>query len=199
MTSSEKQPTQDGFTLIEVMMALAIMVVGAVGILAMQRAATRANSEAREFTTATQITRNWVEIARRDALNWNQTGIGGVAGTQYLRNVPIAAGAPGAWFTPAAAVTETTSYGYNGLPAVGAPHYCVNMRLRWTLQPEAIRTEVRTWWHRRTASMDNAYGDRQLYANCGVGSEGAITGEIYTTYRIRAVQAATVVRWTQVP
>ncbi|MCS6797986.1 MAG: prepilin-type N-terminal cleavage/methylation domain-containing protein [Myxococcota bacterium] len=196
MTSRPRaQTAAAGYTIIEVMMAIAILVVGAVGILALQRAATRANAEAREQTTATQITRRWLEILRRDGLRWTQRGSAGLLGTQYLNAVPTSPTAVGPWFTPLGA--DPTAFGYDGLPAGGGrpAHFCVNVRLSWTLPQEAIRADVRTWWHRRASSLDAAYGDRRLYAGCGPGAEAAVTNEIFGTYRLRATQAATVIRW----
>ena len=60
-----------GFTLLELMLALGIMSIGAVSLFKFQGFAARQNLASREYTVATQIAENWVERLKVDALNWN--------------------------------------------------------------------------------------------------------------------------------
>jgi len=202
-----RRQSRAGYTLIEVMIAVGIMTVGAVGIMALQQATTRGNVFARQTTTATQITRTWLERIRRDALMWNQRGLSGALTTDYLRNVPVAATADGAWFTPVPADTtlNTDSYAFDGqgneldpstAPA-GSMRYCVNVRLDWAIDQEAIRADVRTWWYRQTTSTNAADSDARILADCAVGAEDTVTTEIdrTPTSRLHAVYASTLVRW----
>ena len=65
---------QQGFTLIEVMIAIGIMTVGSLGILSMHHAVSRANREAREMNTAIAITERWIERVERDGEHWHPFG-----------------------------------------------------------------------------------------------------------------------------
>ena len=70
---------RQGFTLVEVMVALGVMTIGAMSLIAMQQQATRANVRARDVTTATQIAQNVLERLKLESLAWNT--LTGNAGT----------------------------------------------------------------------------------------------------------------------
>jgi prepilin-type N-terminal cleavage/methylation domain-containing protein len=61
------KPSQSGFTLVEVMIAIGIMTVGSLGILSMHQAVSGANRSAQEMNTALAITERWVERVERDS------------------------------------------------------------------------------------------------------------------------------------
>src|SRR5262245_14163143 len=86
-----RRSQRQGFTLVEVMVSLGVMTIGAMAILGMQQQIIRANIHARQVTTATQIAQNVIERLKLDGLSWTAPGI--PAGP-YLRNVtPGAIGA----------------------------------------------------------------------------------------------------------
>lgn len=198
-----KSLREDGYTLIEVMMAVAVMTIGAVGLLAMQQASTRGNMEARQMTTATQIANLWLERVKRDSLNWNVGGATATAAdltrTRYLSAVPAPAVAPG-WGSPTnVPAGESYAFDYWGRDTTAtagnnAQVFCVNTRYQWVFPGQAIRADVRVWWHRRGVGDTNS-ADGRLYRAplCGVGSEAAITGD----NRLRFVYSSTIVRWVQ--
>ena len=182
-----------GYTMVEVMMAMALLTAGAAGIFALQQAAINGNAEARQMSIATTITRSWLERLKRDALNWN---IGGTVAaalplvrTRYLLNVPAVGTAP-TWMTPAVFSDSRSSYdNYGREIALGADvRYCAQYRLEWVNAGQAMRADVRVWWHRRGAHVA---ATANLYPNCGVGSETIIGNDI----RVRTVSASTVIRW----
>ena len=184
---------ESGYTMVEVMMAMALLTAGAAGIFALQQAATSGNLEARQMTVATSVARTWLERLKRDALSWNTGGDGAsalpLARTRYLRSVPAAGTAP-AWMTPAAFADSRASFDHYGREVALGPdvRYCVQYRLEWVNVGQAMRADVRVWWHRRGRAGAAA---ADLYANCGVGAEAAIGDDL----RIRSVSASTVVRW----
>jgi prepilin-type N-terminal cleavage/methylation domain-containing protein len=192
-----------GYTFIEVLMAMGVMTIGAMGVMALQKATAKGNIDAREMTTAATVARTWVERLRRDALLWNAGGPGAAEAdltrTLYLRNVP-GAGTAGAWFTPVPPINSGESYAFdyfgedtlNGTPNTGAAMFCVNARLQWMFPGQAIRADVRVWWHRMAGGTNAQMSDRRLYANCGVGQESAVT----TNQRLRSVAVSTVLRWS---
>ena len=61
-----------GYTVMEVMMSLAILGVGASGVMAMQKATLLANTSAKNLATANFIAESWMERLRVDALQWNE-------------------------------------------------------------------------------------------------------------------------------
>jgi prepilin-type N-terminal cleavage/methylation domain-containing protein len=173
---------QRGYTLVEVMVAIAVMAIGVTGILSMQNAAVLANRRAQEMTMATSLARRWQEILRTDALSWNRPSQRSTASdlgtdTRHLCALVGCGGGAGRvdqWFVPQANLpTESPAYDHWGREvAVGAAEakYCVNIRLSWLRQPSlnpidqgVIRAEVRVWWYAEGATRDPSY------ANCGTG------------------------------
>ena len=202
MMSRPTQRRRAGFTLIEVMVAVSIMTVGAMGIMALQQAATRGNIEAREMTMATQLTRQWIERVRTDAVRWNGTSLPtSLATTSYLKQLPNAGGTTN-WFTPTPLATSGESYafdyfGRDATTAAQQKHYCTNLRMTWLVMGATARIEARTFWHRRSNGTSATLGDARLFPNCGAGGgEAAVTTELAApASRLRAVNVATVVRW----
>ena len=199
-----------GFTLIEVMMALAIMTVGAVGLLSLQTATVRGNADARQLTVATQVNQLWVERLRRDALRWTAPSVSALraaSGPRYLRNVPAPGGGWSGWFAPVDPVRapgDPQSYGfdYRGFDTFDPAQmfYCTHVNLRWVDPGRTLRADVRTFWHKRGQANDAAYADGRLFAGCAVGAEGAVTAELASPApRIHAVQTSVVLRWTRLP
>ena len=188
-----------GYTLVEIMMAIAVMTAGTAGIFALQRAATVGNLEARQMSTATLIARTWLERLKRDALRWTAGGTTAASvnltNTTYLASVPAPAAVP-AWFTPIPASLVTESYGFDHFgrditPPSALIEYCTQMRLQWVYPGQTIRGDVRVWWHRYSSGSDTNVGDASQYPNCGVGAEAAIGNDV----RVRMVNASTLLRW----
>lgn len=193
MSARHAHRSQSGYTMVEVMMAMALLTAGAAGIFALQQAATHGNIEAQQMTIGTNVARTWLERMKRDALSWNAGATAAapllLARTRYLLNVPPVGTAP-VWMTPATFADSRASFDHHGREvALGADvRYCAQYRLEWVNVGQAIRADVRVWWHRRGRVGAAA---ANLYANCGVGAEAAIGNDI----RLRSVTASTVVRW----
>ncbi len=208
--SGARRNRREGFTLIEVMMAVAIMTVGAVGLLSLQAATVRGNADARQLTVATQVNQVWVERLRRDALRWTAPELAAVraaSGPRYLRNAPAPGGGWSGWFAPvdpAPVPSDPQSYGfdYQGLDTFDPNQmvYCTHVNLRWVDPGQTLRADVRTFWHKRGQANDAAFADRRLFAGCAVGAEGGVTAELASPApRIHAVQTSVVLRWTRLP
>ena len=73
-----------GFTLIEVMVAIGIVTVGAAGLMAMQTATMRATRDSRKITNAVAINQIWIERLERDAQSWRQRGSTGLLATEVF-------------------------------------------------------------------------------------------------------------------
>lgn len=159
MTRRRRQRSE-GYTLIEVMMALGILAVGATGVLGLQMAAIRGNQEANEFATATRTVEFWLDRYRMDALAWRTGGSGTLpspvlfAGTEFMQAMP-GVGSSG-WYFPTAArpgsFAAASQLAFNGNPAapVGAPTpmFCTQANLTWVYDATALRVDVRVFWRR---------------------------------------------------
>jgi prepilin-type N-terminal cleavage/methylation domain-containing protein len=196
---------QRGYTMIEVLMSLSVMTVGAMGVMALQKATKRGNLEARQMTVATNVARQWIERLRRDSLNWT-AGAGSGATVDltrslYIKETPTDGTASG-WMTPIPPAGSGESYAFdhfgndtlNGSGNTLTAMYCVNVNYQWVFPGQAIRADVRVWWYRQSESQNSEIVDRTEYENCAVGSEASITDD----QRIRFVQASTVLRWNPV-
>lgn len=200
---SARRRSQAGFTLIEVIMALAILTVGALGIVSLQQAATRGNSDARQMTQATELNRLWLERARRDSLMWTGTAAGSRGATQYL----VRLGALGTtnWFVPVPA-SATESYGFDWFGRdTRDPNqmtYCSQIRLTWLVPetnarnaPPSVQVDVRTWFHRRGYSRDTVQSNLTLFANCSLAAPQDVDTELRrASSRIKGVTGSLILR-----
>jgi prepilin-type N-terminal cleavage/methylation domain-containing protein len=152
-----------GFTLIEVMVSLGIMTIGAMAVIALQTQTIRANSYARQVTTATQIAQIWIERIKEDACMWTTPAAlnGGTPDvptvlnrTLYLQSIVTNAGR---WITPADQdpfPRISRGFDFQGddttatMGGTTAPFYCTAYRMQWVYLGSAIRTDVRVWWPR---------------------------------------------------
>jgi len=156
---------RQGFTLVEVMVALGVMTISAMGLFALQGQATRANGRARDVTMATQIAQNVIERLKMDGLAWNTITPGDVTdlgATAYLNAVDTAtAGA----FVPllertdprgGSSVVLSNAFDIFGsdVATTGASaaqlasiKYCASIRLSWVYPTRRVmRADVRVWW-----------------------------------------------------
>jgi prepilin-type N-terminal cleavage/methylation domain-containing protein len=170
-----------GYTVIEVMMALAVLTLGASGVIAMQKATLISNTNARNLATANAIGQTWIERLRTDALSWNEAG-----GNQDLPTSTIwlnavvnstPAGGTG-WATPAQSLPLGTQPAgmrvadvmgadlYPGVDPAGlASAFCTQLRMVRVSTAttgvlasfyKVIRVEVRVIWDRRSQPLNCA-------------------------------------------
>lgn len=153
-----RRSQRQGFTLVEVMVSLGVMTIGAMAILGMQQQIIRANIHARQLTTATQIAQNVIERLKLDGVSWTTPG---VPTSDYLKNVTP--GAIGAFQTlPFVTMNKggntrfwSNAFDYYGDDldtTAGAPanlYYCASYRLSFVYSNNRIiRADVRVWWPR---------------------------------------------------
>jgi type IV pilus assembly protein PilV len=162
-----------GYSLIEVMMALAILAVGTTGVIALQKVSLVGNTNARMADAARQIAGTWVERLKTDSLQWNDPmGISDIATTRFLnvagtynpQNPPNATSwvrAPQVanWSSPVADIHGADVFNTNSLDGV----FCTHLQLAQAVQkryalsglthPIAIRAVVRVVWRRDLAPI----------------------------------------------
>jgi type IV pilus assembly protein PilV len=150
----------------EVMMSLAILGIGASGVIAVQKATLLANTNAKNLATANFIAESWIERLRTDALQWNDpAGVPDLASdTQFLK---VASVNP-VWVIPPTVVpiggSDADVVGAEKLPTdptpIAASAFCTQLRLTLfdpnTLSSyrKLIRTEVRVIWARGGHPLD---------------------------------------------
>jgi prepilin-type N-terminal cleavage/methylation domain-containing protein len=196
-----------GFTLVEVMVSLGVMTVGAMSIIALQQQTTRANVHAREVTTATQIAQNVLERLKLEAIAWNRvTG----APASDLQRTPtllrIVGSTPGNFMglppqtfaaTPPRELSNAFDYYGADVDLTNATsatlatvYFCAGIRLSWIYTNlRAMRADVRVFWPRdgsgRTITSDFA---ACVDNNSGLNPNGAY----YNAYHI--IYLSTVLR-----
>ncbi len=154
-----------GFTLIEVMLAVLIMIIGLVGIIAMQIVAIQANGAARDLTEATNVAEHFVALLQQDGSSWN--GGGTLDGTIYLTDLDTT---PDTWLPISDQpmnVLGVPREDLAGLKGAGRAKYCVAYKLHWGVQDAVITGFVRVFWPRISST--------QTTAGCGTGTGVALT------------------------
>jgi type II secretory pathway pseudopilin PulG len=146
------------YTIVEVMMALSILSVGATGVIAMQKASLVGNLRARDLATANAIASAWMERLRVDGLRWTLLpgNLSTIAQTQWLSAVgndhPTVNSPEGEWIRPAELGAWFMSPGADvrGLDTTEPADqgFCTHLRLTQLL-PNLIRAEVRVFWLRQ--------------------------------------------------
>ena len=164
-----------GYTAVEVLMAMTVMVIGAAAVISMQKTSVTGNLDARQTDIANGIGRAWMERIERDAMQWTCPGPAcpSTANTPWTALVVNPTSTiTGKWFLPKQYLgttnPETMSPGFDilgrDLPlAQLAPDsvsgwpgatFCVNVRLSWLvaqslpIEPGLVRADVRVLWPR---------------------------------------------------
>jgi len=203
---NKNRKNERGYTAVEVMMSMTLLLVGAVGVMAMQRAAVQGNTDAREMDVASSIARGWLERAERDSALWTPSTVAASppANLQYAPIIAegVVTNAAGTWFVPKARLiaagsqNDIESAGFDilgqdmdDLTATGL-RYCVNLRVTpLTTDQTLMRVEARVFWPRNlTVAPDANY--------CNQAPPAALDTDI-TKYHF--VYAATAVRQNAQP
>jgi prepilin-type N-terminal cleavage/methylation domain-containing protein len=142
-----------GYTLVELMMALALFTVGVLGIISLQRLMVASNAHAKNTSIAERIAESWAAQLQMDSTSW----VDSTGSTDWLGNVG------GGWVRPAY-VAGSKNFGA-AFDALGNPlsdatglakaRYCAHVRLTTLYSSTApvtgngmMRAEVRVFWLR---------------------------------------------------
>lgn len=148
-----------GYTIVELMAALAIFAVGVTGVIALQKVVITSNSNARHVAVAAQIANAWVGQLEADASLWDEEN--GWTNTTWLN---VAGSSPDVWVQPTWNATRAfgPAFGPLGQPIqdVTQAPFCVHLRLS-PLYPAAptngiVRAEVKVFWRRTLSGADGA-------------------------------------------
>jgi hypothetical protein len=180
------------------MMAVAVMLVGVMGIVALERATFRANSDARTTATATFNASRWVGILNRSALRWTSTT--SVSGVPFLDQVGTG------WFIPPISVEDPYGMDWYGVPTNTKDdvRFCTLINLQWLTQNSSMRADVITFWAFQ-GSGTVASGGATFASVCtpadGVNAAAALNAGTPTATivdsKLRMVRVSTVIRRVQ--
>ncbi len=150
-----------GYTVPEVLISLAMLTIGVMGVIAMQKVTIIANRDARNLVVANQIGRGWLDRLRTDAVAWNHPSVGDstsdLSDTVWLNHVD------NTWFRPAdhargagAADAFGNDVSYSAEATADFANravFCTHVRLNWvsrdtTIGPLVLRADVRVFWLR---------------------------------------------------
>jgi len=174
-----------GYTVVELMMSLAVFAAGVTGVIGMQRASAAANRHARDVTVANGIAQAWLDQLTVDASVWRTD----LTQTVWLQSINTA-GVDGVWQLPAESPPAARNFGptFNlfGAPVAGATDFCVHMRLTWLYPGQNMRTDVRVFWLRDGGTR--VEGDCDNPAVATVDAVGADANDDYfSVYQTGAV------------
>lgn len=186
-------------------MALAVLAVGATGVVAMQKATLLGNVRARNLSTASSVAATWIDRLKVDALTWRRTATGGstVNDTRWLKVIgddyPQLSGNENVWVRP----DIDTTLGYSpaadvrGLDITDTTKtkdaaFCTNVRVV-QLMPNMARVDVRVFWlrHRGTNVSSGEAGTINGLELC-TGDAGYVAkvGESTSRYHFVYMSAA---------
>ena len=208
MKRARSSGRQSGFTLIEVVAAVTVLMIGSVGFFGMQGAVTRGTQDAYESSMAINFAHVWLERVKRDALGWRAVGQPTNATTTYISFLPH-----DQWFAPTPVLaSESRGANYVGfdVQARADMRYCVNLRIlpfhtynaktKRNLASEinALRVDIRVWWHRssvREVFTNRLLGDMNA-TGCGTVPDDAL---LNADRRLRTMYVSTIVKWRLLP
>jgi len=156
-----------GYTIVEVLVVIAITVIGFLAMANLQASVLRANQNSWNTAGAVHLAQHVQEAIRLEGLEWTNDSFsanGGVGQTKfrYLRHVgaPVVDGTSG-WLdagfypadTPLALVNQVGRGPYDTgalalVPQDRNQRFCVRFRLTWIIPNFLIRSDVRVLWAR---------------------------------------------------
>ncbi|AKU99419.1 hypothetical protein AKJ09_06083 [Labilithrix luteola] len=195
-----RRARRDGYTAVEVLVAMTLFAIGAAGVIGMQKVSIQGNTDARRFDIATAIGNQWMGRLQRDAMTWTKPDSADpnsnlTTNTTWLRfasALPTPLGANVGWQQPPAPPNNYFGQSYafdvlgRELPEGSKDiFFCVNYRLDF-LDPvnnpttSPIRAEVRVFWPRFEQGPPT---------DCSVATAGALTTQqahfLYLTSIVR--------------
>lgn len=180
-----------GYTVVELMMSLAVFATGVTGIIAMQRATVASNQLAKSIALADGIAEAWQSQLMADSTLWGTS----VATTTWLNGVTTT---NGEWQLP----TWNPTLGFGpqfdafGSPVETGGFFCAFTRLTWlygdATQPGGkagngvLRSEVRVFWPRDGVNRIN--GDCADASQANVNAVNAAVGTYHFVTHAGAVR-----------
>jgi hypothetical protein len=195
-----------GYTAIEVMLAMTVLMIGTAGVMTMQKAAVQANLDARKLDVANSIAHDWLERLTADAMQWTLPS-NSVAGAANLVNTKWLSLPWGVWFLPAlpgafpAAEGSSPAFDILGrdLPApnVTSAIFCTHVRLDQMAvdvsgNPSLLRATVIVFWPKQLVQSTPTPGGNCTGYFDVAADEAANPGTWHIIYASTAIRKNTV-------
>ena len=177
------------YTVVELMMSLAVFAAGVTGIIAMQRATVSSNQLAKNITTADGVAQAWLSQLAAEGTLWRASGL---SPTIWLKTV---SGSNGVWQLPSWDATRKFGAQFDGFgaPVETGGVFCAHVRLTWLYGDNAstngnglVRTEVRVFWPRD--GVTRVVGDCANAAQTLVDQVGVATDKYHFVVHAGAVR-----------
>jgi type IV pilus assembly protein PilV len=183
----------DGYTIVELMMAIAVFAIGVSGIIAMQKVAAAANQHSRSLSLATNIAQAWQDQLNADSSLYTRNF--GLVGTAWLSLVGTN---PAAWVKPiwSTGLNFGAAFDELGRPIDETsatpqnPQFCVHIRLT-QLYPsspgiDVVRTEIRVIWPRTEGAAPTGFCAQNLAPT--FGRSASDLANYHFLYQVSAVR-----------
>lgn len=155
---------RDGYTLVELMMGIALFTVGVLGVISMQKLTVVSNAHAKNMSIAQRVAQSWAAQLQLDTANWRTD----MSTTSWLFTLSNAGG----WQAPAYVAARSFGGAFDALgnpladPADARARYCTNVRLTMLHPPNQagvvgngmMRAEIRVFWLRDGQQLPSANG-----------------------------------------
>jgi prepilin-type N-terminal cleavage/methylation domain-containing protein len=158
---SQRRATERGYTLVELMMALALFTVAMLGIISMQKLVATTNAHAKNLAIAERIARSWSAQLQLDSTRWNNSLTG------WLNE-------SAKWQRPGYNADRTFGAAFDGLgnplsetsADLAQARFCTHVRMSWLYPTTSgvtgsgmLRAEIRVFWLREgEATLGNTAG-----------------------------------------
>lgn len=152
------QRSSRGYTVVELMMAMAVMTIGIMGVFSMQKVTLESNQHAKNLSIANHIAQAWLDELAAESAQWNdtddfnETAWLGLVGSEDTVNPN--------WIRPTYSATRAFGPAFD---ALGNPvatlsiasdaQFCSDIRLTWMRGQDTvkkggglIRAQVRVYW-----------------------------------------------------
>lgn len=173
--------SQHGYTLVELMMALALFMVSMLGIISMQRLVVTTNAHAKNLATAERVARSWATQLQLDATLWNTTLIGRLneAGVWQRPGYDLVRGFGAAFDALGNPLTDTDA-------DKARARYCTHVRMTPLYGAAAgvtgsgvLRAEIRVFWLREGEST---YGNASSVCGTQTDAQAKAIGSAVDRY-----------------
>lgn len=178
-----KSTVQRGFTMVELIVVVAITTIGFVALLNLQIGTIHGSANARDMQTALSLADHVAQTMRIEALQWITAHPNGNTSFKFINNAPVTT-TPGTtndkWligYKPGTVGTTSdlrvgsvgseAAYDAGALAEIGNDtnaHFCVHYRFTWLVDGVLLRADIRVMWMRNR-------GDFGSYRLCPLGME----------------------------
>ena len=159
--SKSRARRASGFTIVEVIVSMGVMVIGVMAIVGLQSHTVHVNSFARQLSTANEIAQSWLERMKQDGQSWVRRAdatsglspIQELSRTQWLQQVNAA---PGFFQGIPMGANTSGAYDFRGTELLAgsgvAPFFCTSFKPQWVYPGVSMRVDVRVYWPRERSS-----------------------------------------------